>query len=260
MSLLAPRSMPDWAAMNQDVPRPTRARLWKAPLWWAASPLLPLFGSVAGVTMATGEVALTLDDGPDPAATPSVLDALAARRVTATFFMIVEQAERYAEIVHRVVAAGHEVGLHGVDHRRLRGRPLNEVAAVLAEGRQRLASITGQPVRWFRPTYGAQDWRVHRAARRVGLDVAVWSGWGRDWINDTEEVVADRALQGTADGGVLLLHDGHLDADEPPTTAPTHDKGRIVDLILGGLADRGLGACSLQQLVEGRPVRRVFWL
>jgi peptidoglycan/xylan/chitin deacetylase (PgdA/CDA1 family) len=235
-------------------------RRWKAPLWWAASPLLPLLGSVAGVTESHGVVGLTLDDGPDPMATSSVLAALAAHNATATFFMIVEQAEQYPAIVHDVITAGHEVGLHGIDHQRLVDRSSAEVVNLLANGKNRLAALTGRPVRWFRPTYGAQDWRVRLAARRAGLEVAVWSAWGRDWLDDDVEVIASRALTGVNDGGVLLLHDGHLDTDVPPMPAPKHDKGRLVDLVLAGMGSRGIRASSLGELVAGRSIRRVLWL
>jgi peptidoglycan/xylan/chitin deacetylase (PgdA/CDA1 family) len=260
VSLLAPRSMPDWAAMDAAGPAKPHRRPWKAPLWWAASPLVPFLGSVAGVTERHGLAAVTLDDGPDDPATPRVLAALAAHHATATFFMIVEQAERHSGVVEQVIAAGHEVALHGIDHQRLVGRPLAEVQSLISAGKRRLAAITGQPVHWFRPAYGAQDLRVRLAARRAGLDVAVWSCWARDWLDDDVDVIADRAVAGVADGGVLLLHDGYLDTDVPPAPPPAHDKGELLRLVLAGMANRGIRGSSLGNLVAGRTPRRVLWL
>ena len=61
-------------------------------------------------------VALTFDDGPHPEGTPAVLEALAAGGATATFFVVGEQVRRRPELVQRIVAAGHEVALHGDRH------------------------------------------------------------------------------------------------------------------------------------------------
>lgn len=264
MNLPSPRSMPDWATMaegsdgndnaNSAVSVASRIR------WWAASPLVPILGSVAGVADHHGLVALTFDDGPDAQQTAHVLEALAQANARATFFMIVEEAELYPDVVRYVVEAGHEVGLHGINHERLAGRPSSEIVSALRSGRRRLEAVTGESVSWYRPTYGAQDWRLRIGAKRAGMEVAVWSCWGRDWLDDDVESIAARGLRQVSDGGVLLLHDGHLDSDVPPSPRPSHDKGELTSLTLQGISARGLRACTLSELVQGRRVRRVLWL
>src|SRR6185503_9277869 len=105
--------------------------------------------------------ALTYDDGPEPGETDAVLDALAEAGVRATFFQLVYRAEAYPDLVRRVVAAGHEVALHGIDHARLTELPTAEVRRRLNEGKQRLERVAGQPVRLFRPAYGSQTIRTY---------------------------------------------------------------------------------------------------
>src|SRR3954447_24730808 len=79
-----------------------------------------LFGSpITRLRTADRAVALTFDDGPNPAATPAILDALKARGVRATFFILGRHAERWPDLVARVASEGHAVGNHGYFHRKL---------------------------------------------------------------------------------------------------------------------------------------------
>src|SRR5947199_9385600 len=79
-----------------------------------------LFGSV--ISKVPGDqplVALTFDDGPNPEATPAILDALGARGVRASFFILGSHAERWPQLVERIAAEGHAVCNHGYYHRKL---------------------------------------------------------------------------------------------------------------------------------------------
>ena len=70
-------------------------------------------------------VALTFDDGPSPDTTPLVLDILRASGVTATFFVLGDAVERHPDLLRRIVRDGHQIGLHGYEHRALiRCKPL----------------------------------------------------------------------------------------------------------------------------------------
>ena len=83
----------------------------------------PLFGRALGSLPLDGRgervAALTFDDGPNPEATPRILDALAASGTVATFFLLGRHAERWPELAQRVAAEGHVVGNHGWYHRKL---------------------------------------------------------------------------------------------------------------------------------------------
>ena len=243
-----------WALRERLSPA-ARARLRRV-----ADPVLAPVGSLVRVRGAGRHVALTFDDGPDPEHTAGVLDALAARRVTATFFMLSERAEAEPELARRVVAEGHEIGLHGADHARLTELTRAEVAERVIGGRRRLERVTGTRVRLFRPPYGAQSPRTWLTARQAGMRVVVWNADTRDWAPEqTPEGVAAAAARLASPGAILLLHDG-TGADAKVKTGgtgpgPAFDRGQATTAVLEALADGGwLPGSVAATLAIGRPV------
>ena len=214
-------------------------------------------GSVKGVVDDT-TVGLTFDDGPGPA-TDSVLDVLAHHEATATFFMLSDRAEARPEVVRRVVADGHEVALHGLDHTRLTLLDGREVRGHVLDGKRRLERCAGVPVRWFRPPFGSQSLRTFVAARRCGLQVAVWSCDADDWNGDDPHRIARLALERVRPGGILLLHDAFENDPIAPLPEPEFDRAASLDEILTGLTARGVRAVDLGRLVEGHRVVRTAW-
>lgn len=204
-------------------------------------------------------MALTYDDGPDPIGTPAVLDALAATGTRATFFQLVERAERYPDLVRRVLDEGHEVGLHGIDHQRLTEVSPHEVARLVRTGRERLEAVTGRPTRWFRPPYGSQSLRTYLSIRRQGLEVVVWGPTAEDWRDGSATEVADRALRGISSGAVLLMHDGFEVPALDPTPPPTFDRGDVARALVDGLERRGFSGTSVGDLVDGARPWRTAW-
>jgi peptidoglycan/xylan/chitin deacetylase (PgdA/CDA1 family) len=152
-------------------------------------------------------VALTFDDGPDPAGTPAVLDALDRLGWPATFFLLGSQVRRHPDVARAVVAAGHEVALHGHEHRNHLGRPAAWVGRDLARGLASVEEVTGVRPWWFRPPYGVLSGGSVRAARALGLRPVLWSAWGRDWEGRGGEAVVATLRRGLREGGTLLLHD-----------------------------------------------------
>jgi peptidoglycan/xylan/chitin deacetylase (PgdA/CDA1 family) len=225
-----------------------------------ADPLLAPVGSVTGATGVGRRFALTFDDGPDPASTPSVLAVLGARGVTATFFLLVERAEAHPALVRRLLDEGHEVGLHGLDHARLTTRTRAEVTEQIEGGRRRLERVAGRPVRLFRPPYGAQSPRTWLAARRAGLDVVVWNGHAEDWVDQPPSAVAERATAALRPGGVLLLHDaiaGDPRGARPPM--PRFDRAEAVDRFLAGLPSLGWQPRTVSDLLAAGRATRTAW-
>ena len=126
-------------------------------------------------------VALTFDDGPDPAWTPAFLEVLATWRARATFFMLGSMAVQAPGLAAEIAAAGHEVALHGWAHRYTVLRAPRAVADDLARARDAVAAATGAQPRFYRPPYGVLSAGALTAARRLGLAPVLWTCWGREW-------------------------------------------------------------------------------
>lgn len=153
-------------------------------------------------------VALTFDDGPDPASTPYFLRALADHDVRATFFVVGESLERHPALGRALVAAGHEVAVHGWHHDRpWFPAPLRDAREV-ARTADAVRRICGTEPQWYRPPYGILSGGRLAAARRSGLRPVLWSSWGRDWTAEADaRSVEASVLADLTGGGTVLLHD-----------------------------------------------------
>jgi peptidoglycan/xylan/chitin deacetylase (PgdA/CDA1 family) len=160
-------------------------------------------------------VALTFDDGPHPEGTPAVLDALAAARARATFFVLGEEVERHPGLLEETIAAGHGVALHGHTHRIPLGMTARAFAADLERGESVVAEAAGRAPEWYRPPYGKFSWPALATVRRRGLRPLLWSSEGRDFSRGADaESIAAKASRGLGPGGVVLLHDSDTYASE----------------------------------------------
>lgn len=112
---------------------------------------------------------LVFEDGPDHLSTPRFLRVLERFDVRATFFVLGVQVARDRGLAREMAAAGHELAVHGWDHRPLLLRGPAGVHADLARTRDLLAETTGQPVRWLRPAGGVATLTAMRSCRRLGL-------------------------------------------------------------------------------------------
>jgi peptidoglycan/xylan/chitin deacetylase (PgdA/CDA1 family) len=158
--------------------------------------------------------AITFDDGPSPS-TATVLDILAREGVPATFFVLGANAERHPEIIRRIQAEGHALGIHGMDHTKLAGageetieRQVRGVTGVL----ERLG-VAGQPV--YRTPHGFKSSGVFAVARRHGLTLWAWTRGVWDTDRPDPAVLVRRATRLARSGMVLLLHVGRGDEVQP---------------------------------------------
>jgi peptidoglycan-N-acetylglucosamine deacetylase len=194
------------AAAPLAVPLAVLAGVHAAPALTARGPVRWMLPRLSG-RGAPGGVSLTFDDGPDPCGTPAVLAALAQQGWTATFFLLGSQVRRHPEIARAVVAAGHEIGVHGDEHRNHLGRTAGDVRRDLERATATITAVTGVRPRWFRPPYGVLSAGSLRAAARLDLTPVLWTAWGRDWEATTPQRVVRLLLRGLRPGGTLLLHD-----------------------------------------------------
>jgi peptidoglycan/xylan/chitin deacetylase (PgdA/CDA1 family) len=107
-----------------------------------------------------------------------------------------------------MMSAGHEVGVHGFDHRLLLKRGPYATAGDLIRAKKAIAAVTGQPLRWWRPPYGVATPAALNTAHRLGLQPVWWTTWGRDWhATATSDTVFRAVRRRLAGGGTILLHD-----------------------------------------------------
>ena len=181
---------------------------------------------------------LTFDDGPHREGTPAVLEALAARGVRATFFLVGEQVARNPALAAEIVAAGHGIGLHCDRHRnQLRLGP-RAVREDIMRAAARVEETTGRPIERYRPPYGIFNAAALSLVRANGWRPLLWTHWGRDWeARATPESIAAKLVGGkVGEGSVLLLHD----ADDYSAGGSWRRTVAALPRVLATLEDRGL--------------------
>lgn len=154
------------------------------------------------------EVALTFDDGPNPEATPRILDALAEAGVHATFFVLGRHAERWPNLVCRLRDEGHTIGNHGYYHRKLHFKTPRYVRDDLGRGSDAIADACGVRPRLFRAPHGFRSPWVNGVAASLGERVIGWSLGVWDSDRPGADEIARRTVVGARPGSILLLHDG----------------------------------------------------
>ena len=155
-----------------------------------------------------GSVALTFDDGPDPASTPHFLDVLDRLGVKATFFLLGSMAARSRSLVAEIHAAGHDVAVHGWDHRMTLLQTPGQVRDNINRAADLVADITHAAPLYYRPPYGVLSTPALVAAHQLGLRTVLWTSWGKDWRADaTPESVLAFVRSQLGPGGTVLLHD-----------------------------------------------------
>lgn len=168
-----------------------------------------LFGDV--LTRLPGHertVALTFDDGPNPEATPRLLDALARHDVRATFFLLGRHVMRWPALARRIADDGHQIGNHGFAHRKLHLAGPARARRDVLEGRRAIFDACGVTPRHFRAPHGFRSPFVTPAVRAAGERTVGWTLGVRDSDCPGAAEIARRVLQGVSPRSIVLLHDG----------------------------------------------------
>jgi peptidoglycan/xylan/chitin deacetylase (PgdA/CDA1 family) len=184
--------------------------LMAASLWPRSSCLGANLVHLPTTAIQRAEVAITIDDGPDPHVTPQVLDILAQRGVKATFFCIGERAAAQPDLCRRMLAAGHRIENHGARHPTLcaLSGPAGWRREIL-DGQHILQRITGQTPRFYRAVAGLRNPFLDPILHGLGLQLATWTRRGFDTRERDPDKVLRRLTQDLSAGDILLLHDGH---------------------------------------------------
>lgn len=191
----------------------------------AIYPRAQLFGPTVCRTNAPRKLAITFDDGPNPAITPRLLDLLDRYQAKATFFVIGRFVRECPDLVKETAARGHAIGNHTDAHRNLTWLSPSQVTVELRLCHHAITNAIGAPAQWFRPPYGFRNPWVIPAATELGCKTAMWTLIPGDWLERPAEWLIRRmqpiathaernAAQGahlsaTSTGDVLCLHDGY---------------------------------------------------
>ena len=181
------------------------ATLWPRSQWFG-----PNLVRLPDAAARRGEVAITIDDGPEPTVTPRVLDLLDAAGARASFFCIADRVAAHPELAREIIARGHEIQNHTASHRHnfsLLGP--RGYAAELSRAQQLIESVTGQKPRCFRAPAGFRNPFIAPVLARQGLTLVSWTRRGFDTREGNAERVLQRLVRGLRAGDILLLHDGH---------------------------------------------------
>ncbi len=184
---------------------------------------------------------ITFDDGPNPIATPRILDVLKADDVKATFFILGRHADRWPDLVKRVADEGHQIGNHGWYHRKLHRRSPGYVRDDLTRGTESIERACGVHPSVFRAPHGFRSPWVTPIARSLGQRTIGWSLGVWDSARPGADEIVKRTLDGMRPGSILLLHDG--DGYDP--AGDRVQTAEALPGIISGLRSRGFRFVTL---------------
>ena len=194
-------------------------------------------------------VYLTFDDGPNPTATPELLDVLAHENVRATFFLI----DRYitddtAAIVKRIFAEGHGVALHSHTRALVLMGP-DQLALTLTAAADRIEQVAGsRPCRAFRPHAGWRGGQMLEGLDRIDYALVGWSWgmWDWNWFRSRTPQSVEGLASRASTGDIIVIHDGHH-------KNPRADRRYAVDgvrRLIPALRARGFGFATICDALE----------
>ena len=202
-----------------------------------------VFGSVIRrVRCSSPALAITFDDGPNPDATPAILDALGERGAKASFFILGRHAEQWPALVRRVADEGHCVCNHGYHHRKLHLKSPAYVRRDLELGTRAIVDACGVTPRFFRAPHGFRSPWVTSIAHSLGQRTVGWTRGVWDSALPGVEAIVQRSVRAARPGAILLLHDG--DGYDP--LGDRMQTARAVPLIVDEVRKLGLGLVTLE--------------
>jgi peptidoglycan-N-acetylglucosamine deacetylase len=246
-ALAAPASWP-WAlaAVGANHAALVAGGLWPRSRWLGSN-----WTCLPDAAIGRREIAITLDDGPDPDVTPAVLDLLDAHGVKATFFCIAARARARPALCREIVRRGHSVQNHSDRHsHRFSLLGPKAMAHEIATAQAALADIAGEAPRFFRAPAGLRNPFLAPLLQRLDLQLVSWTRRGFDTVRREPRAVLARLARGLAAGDILLAHDGNA--------ARAEDGSAVVLAVLPELLARaralGLVAVTLPAAALREPV------
>lgn len=180
------------------------------------------------------EIAFTFDDGPHPVWTEKLLDGLKARGIRATFFVIGQSAEKYPELVQRMIAEGNQVGNHTYSHVQLTACDESNALEEIRRTQEVIYQATGFQARYIRPPFGSWNETLQEETSLVSV---LWDVDPYDWKVQNTDAIVNSILKQTEDGSIILLHDVYETSVEAALKA--------ADIFL----ERGYRFCTVDEIM-----------
>ncbi|MFI7153045.1 bifunctional polysaccharide deacetylase/glycosyltransferase family 2 protein [Nonomuraea sp. NPDC050022] len=218
-------------------------------------PVLNLTGSEpSSAHLPNKTIALTFDDGPDPAWTPAVLDALRKHGAKATFFVVGSKVAKYPELARRIVAEGHELGSHTYTHAELATVPGWRLRLELSLTQKALAGATGLHTALVRPPYSSTpeaitgpQWESMKALAAEGYLVTLTDLDTKDWSRPGTRKIVTSSLPAGGRGAIVMMHDSGGDRRQTV---------EAVDLVLKEVAGKGYRAVTVTKALGMPPAQQ----
>ncbi|MEM7513968.1 MAG: polysaccharide deacetylase family protein, partial [Bacteroidota bacterium] len=194
--------------------------------------------------------ALTFDDGPNPEATPELLDVLDSLGIKATFFINGKHAVLYPDVLRETAQRGHEIGNHAWTHQALYHFSEDIPFEEIKETNKLIAEITGTTPTLFRPPYLVQGIGVKKSLPKFSLLSIGARVHGSDWEDQNPGTIADKVLASMKPGEIIVLHDGDGDAQEGEIQKSRMGTVEAVQIIGKRLLEEGYQFVTIRELVE----------
>jgi peptidoglycan/xylan/chitin deacetylase (PgdA/CDA1 family) len=203
-------------------------------------------GPVEDLTSTHGAmpIALTFDDGPNPAYTPQILDILDRYGIHATFFVVGQQVAKYPDLLREIVRRGHTIANHSWNHPKFPKLTAAALDLQLSKTDQVITETTGLRPTCVRPPYGATNRVINRKISSSSHVPLTWTVDPNDWKRPGAGTIASRVISLARPGGVVLMHDGGGDRSQTVAALP---------LIIQALADRGFEFVTTCRPLDTRP-------
>ena len=184
-------------------------------------------------------IALTFDDGPGPG-TRRILRALESVDGRATFCMVGDRVNDYAQTARMVAEQGSEIATHTLSHPNLAKLSAGEVRAELEQSIAAIEQVTGVRPGVLRPPYGSTSEDVQQVCREMGVVIANWNVDTEDWRVRDADAILNHVLDNARDGAIVLCHDLY------PETAAAMEQA------VEALAAQGYQLVSVSELLQAR--------
>lgn len=154
-----------------------------------------------------GKIALTFDDGPHPVYTDEILSLLKEYGVPATFFVVGSNAERYPDIIKRIVENGNEIGNHTYGHKNLKKLNYSSMYSELSKTDKIIYESCERYPKLIRPPEGKYDSTLTKIAEKLDYSIILWSVDTKDWAHTPVDKIYKTVMDDVESGDIILFHD-----------------------------------------------------